>query len=416
MHHMTGLGVESAELLFRNERFLPRLLSDLDDPGVKSVLIHQFNWEDDGSGRQMIDRLKRLAQEGKDVRVMVDAWGFRERGWGEARRVEQELVGSGVQMQRSWPMVPGQGWEHRKVINIEFEAASPVTYLGGLGFGRKYDTWSDLMVRLRGPVADASALQSIATWRDLTGPVDARLGAQAVRHVEQLAHGARLRGDLPGATLGANAGAEQAQGGAALLTNQPGVRLAATEAFLQDARTAQRRLWVTSTYVTSPEAVDALSAASRRLAAQGSPNAVRMVVAGPTSGNDLNVIKLARTFYRQLLDAGVEITERPEMLHAKSWLADDTVTVGSMNLSHSSMTRAREVMARIDDPRLREEYESLHLALRRTADDPELSATVRDRIPAAVLDAPGRRVAPAELEGTGLRMLTWAREAAGLRW
>lgn len=403
-----------ADLLVRNEQYLPQLFADLaDSKDIEAVLIHQFNWEDNGGGRQMIDRLKQLATEGKDVRIMVDAWGFREQGWGTAKRLEQELEGAGVKLERAWgfkrPFKRKDGWEHRKIIQITRKDTNrDITYLGGLGFGTKYDTWSDTMVRVQGPSSNVSSLHGMAAWRDLTGSVDAALGARIADEIEDMAE-ARVLGGLEGF----------AQGKAAvtLLENNPGVDLAATEAFLDDAATAKHRLWATSTYITSPEAVQAMIDAANRMKAAGRTPDVKLVVTGLEAGNDTKIIKWARTFYKEMLDAGVEIVERKEILHAKGWIKDaEHVTVGSMNLAHSSMVRAREIMARIEDASMVAKYEAFHTALRRTADQPALTDEVRKLIPAAICNSPGRLVTHADLESRGLKLLTWARKATGLRW
>lgn len=172
-----------------------------------------------------------------------------------------------------------------------------------------------------------------------------------------------------------------------LLENRPGIDLAATESFLRDAATAKRRLWATSTYATSPDAIRALADAARRGVD------VKLVVSGPGVGFDEPFIRLGRTHYRELLDAGVEVFERTTMTHAKGWLADDVVNVGSMNLSHSSMARAREVMARVEDAGLARDYEAFHTGLRDAA----------------------RRVTAELVAGRGVRILTAIRKLVPIR-
>ncbi len=161
----------------RNEQYLPKLYDDLEH-ATKSITISQFNWEPDGSGRRVIDILKRKAsEEGLDVRVMVDAWGFRERGMKAALELQDELEAAGVKVQRSWPFLPRQGWEHRKLITID----DMIAYMGGLGFGEKYDTWTDLMARVEGPAGAVAGAHGLTTWRDLAGALDAKAAARLAR-------------------------------------------------------------------------------------------------------------------------------------------------------------------------------------------------------------------------------------------
>ncbi|MCW2925054.1 MAG: putative Cardiolipin synthetase (Cardiolipin synthase) synthase cls [Thermoleophilia bacterium] len=362
----------TAELLVRNEKYLPRLYADL-EAAKHSITIAQFNWEPDGSGRRVLDLLKQKAKEGLDVRVMVDGWGFKERGFKVARAMQDELEAAGVKVERSWPFLPKHGWEHRKLIGID----DTIAYMGGLGFGKKYDTWVDMMTRLEGPAGAVAGTHALATWRDLNGPLDASAAARL------RANHARL--------VGPTAEDAKAVGGAAvtILENRPGVDLAATEAFLRDIAGAKDHVWATSTYITTPTAVDALVAAAERGVD------VRLLVTGPEAGNDVKTIHLGRTHYRRLLDAGVQIHERNDgILHAKSWQADHVTTMGSMNLSHSSMKRAREVMVRVEDEAYARSYRDFHTQT--------WAAT--------------RAVDEAALETRGLRNLTRVRRLLDLRF
>jgi cardiolipin synthase len=338
----------TAELLVRNEKYLPRLYHDLEH-ATDSITISQFNWEDNGSGRRVIDILKHKAQhEHLDVRVMIDAYGFRERGWDVARSIQNELEAAGVKVERSWPFLPRQGWEHRKLITID----DAIAYAGGLGFGAKYDSWTDLMVRMEGPAGAVAGAHGLTTWRDLAGPLDARAAGrlQGIEGVLEQASLARAMGTDAGSAI-------------TLLENRPGIDLAATESFIRDARAATHQLWATSTYITTPVAANELIAAARA----GSD--VKLVVTGLGAANDTRNIKFARTFYKDMLDAGVEIYERQDgVMHAKSMLsaAEDraVTTVGSMNMSQNSMKRAREVMARIEDADFADSYRAFHTELR----------------------------------------------------
>lgn len=362
----------SAELLVRNEQYLPRLYADLAD-ARSSITISQFNWEADGSGRRVLDLLKQKAAEGRDVRVMVDAYGFRERGLRPARTLQREMEAAGIQVKSSWPFLPRQGWEHRKLITID----DRVSYAGGLGFGAKYDSWTDLMVRLEGPSGAVAGAHGLTTWRDLAGPHDAR-AADRLRQI-----GTVLERQVAAKAAGLEAGAA-----VTLLENRPGIDLAATEAFLRDARAATTRLWATSTYVTTPVAVRELAEAARRGVD------VKLVVTGLEAGNDVKTIRLGRSHYRELLDAGAEVFERTDgVMHAKSWIADDVATVGSMNLSHNSMKRAREVMVRVEDEAFSRAYEAFHTALRGQT----------------------RKVLHEHLDSVGMKALTLARRLLDLK-
>ena len=60
-----------------------------------------------------------------------------------------------------------------------------------------------------------------------------------------------------------------------------------------------------------------------------------------------------QSFYRRLLRAGVEIYEyQPQILHAKMFLIDNIVYVGSSNLDSRSLNINYELMLRVAEPGL----------------------------------------------------------------
>jgi cardiolipin synthase A/B len=75
---------------------------------------------------------------------------------------------------------------------------------------------------------------------------------------------------------------------------------------------------------------------------------VQLILAGKS---DIRISQLAaRSQYRRLLKAGVEIYEyQPQVLHAKLILADGTTYVGSSNLDVRSLNLNYELMLRFAD-------------------------------------------------------------------
>ena len=339
------------DLLVRNAEYIPRLEADL-AKAQRSITINQFSWELDGAGARVADLLERKARAGLDVRVLMDGYGIKERGKIVAAEFQSRLERAGVRFVRTGGFqLGGSGFEHRKLITVDDQ----VTYTGGLGFGAKYDSWTDLMVRIEGPAAATAAATALAAHRSHRSEDDPRLKARLMgihRTLQDAALGAQALSTGPPRITGALADATAA---VTLLDNRPGTDLAATEAFLRDAAAATTRLWATSTYLTTSVAQRALIEASRRGVD------VKVMFTGPEAGNDAKQIALSRSLYGEMIDAGVEVFEYPTILHAKSWLKDaDVAAVGSMNLSRSSMARARELTARIEDPTFASQYASFH--------------------------------------------------------
>jgi phosphatidylserine/phosphatidylglycerophosphate/cardiolipin synthase-like enzyme len=239
-----------------------------------------------------------------------------------------------------------------------------------------------MMVRIEGPAADVAAGTQLATYRSLTGALDdrARTRADSIRQV--------LAGNALGAGVPRSGPLAQARAAVTFLDNTPGVDLASTEAFLRDVASAKQRVWATSTYLTSSVAKQALIDAARRGVD------VKLLTTSPYAGNDTKNIHLGRSMFGELLDAGVELYEYPTILHGKSWLIDDGVAaVGSMNLSKSSMARAREITARIEDPGFAKRYAEFHEKTR----------------------AEAQRLTPGDVDGVGLKALGVLGKV-GLQW
>lgn len=64
----------------------------------------------------------------------------------------------------------------------------------------------------------------------------------------------------------------------------------------------------------------------------------------------------ARSFYRRMMGAGVEIYEyQPQVLHAKMFIVDDVVYAGSCNLDARSLHLNYELLVRMTEPKVVEE-------------------------------------------------------------
>jgi cardiolipin synthase len=263
-----------------------------------------------------------------------------------------------------------QQLDHRKFLVIN----NQVAYEGGMGLAGsasgKYDTWHDLMLRVEGPGAAQLGAEYVARATEMGG----EFTPDAIRKL----------------TLGA-AAANQARAGAAqvqVVANHPGIRTDATEDFFRAAATARERLWVMTPYIGDEDVVQALKDAKR-----ANPQLdVRVLVPGLDVKQNPLFAKVSQSYYRELIEAGVEVYGHERMMHAKAWLADDQFTIGSTNLSRGSL---RHYM--------------------------ELSASVRDAGVAAkavqMLEddfSPARRLSVDDVDGFGLRAIGFVRDLFNL--
>jgi cardiolipin synthase len=340
----------AVDLLIRNEQYLPRLYADLEQ-ATTSITATQYNWEPDGSGARVADLLERKARQGLDVRILVDGLGIRERGRDVADAFQRRMEAAGVRFVRTAGLrLRGSDFEHRKLFTID----DRIAYTGGLGLGSKYDDWTDMMLRIEGPAAALASADALASHRSLAGS-DPQLEARLERSRAALLDAGRGVAQLRAGAVASPGALSDARAAVTLLANRPGIDLASTEGFLRDAGAAKERLWASTTYITSPIAAKALAAAARRGVD------VKLLLTSIDNGNDSKQIQLGQTLYRDMIEAGVEIWEYPDVLHAKTWLVDDDVmSVGSMNLTTSSMGRARELTARVEDPTTVASYARFH--------------------------------------------------------
>jgi cardiolipin synthase len=96
-------------------------------------------------------------------------------------------------------------------------------------------------------------------------------------------------------------------------------------------------------YIGDERAAEALVAAKKRGVD------VRVIVPGLKVPNNKTETKISKTFYADLLKQGIPIYGFERMMHAKAWLSDDRLTVGSTNLSRGGLRWYKEMSASVED-------------------------------------------------------------------
>jgi cardiolipin synthase A/B len=307
--------------------------------GAKTfVLIENYIFRDDATGRTFRDALSERAAAGVRVYVMRDWLGC----LGQSRfGFWQPLIAAGGEVRTYNPprFTSPFGWfsrDHRKLLVVD----NSVAFVGGICVsgawlgdpGRGIDPWRDTAVAVRGPAMRDLAAAFADTW-------------------------AILGDALPDDVL---ACAEYC-----LPTGQVDLRVVATVPntaglYRLDqliAAMARRSLWITDAYfVGVAPYVQALIAARR----DGVD--VRLLV--PGTSDIPAVAAVSRAGYRPLLEAGIRVFEwNGSMLHAKTAVADGRwARVGSSNLNLSSWVGNCELDLAIEDEgfarRMEEQYET----------------------------------------------------------
>ncbi|MBY6089736.1 cardiolipin synthase [Pseudooceanicola sp. 502str34] len=310
------VGGNSAALLADSEASIRAIVADI-DAASDHVHVLFYIWLADHSGLAIVEALIRAAARGVTVRAMADDIGsrriIRSEHW---RRME----GAGVRLARALPVSnpvlhPIRGRmdlrNHRKIVVID----NRITYCGSQNCAdaeflpkKKYGPWVDLMLRFEGPIVRQNQWLFAEDWmahheddlRALIGPPSEEVRAPGLT--------AQVIGTGP--------------------TVRPTAMPEVFEALMHGAR--DELVLTTPYYVPTESMQSALCSAARRK--------VRTILVLPKRNDSFVVAAASRSYYHDLLAAGVQIFEYPEgLLHAKSLTLDGCITlVGSANLDRRS--------------------------------------------------------------------------------
>lgn len=292
------------------------------------IHLSTYIFSPDAVGREIMALLVKRAQEGIQVRLLVDAVG----SWGTPLRLGQKLVAAGGHIARFNPVLPLQGkgsanWRnHRKIAVFDGQIA----IIGGQNIGLQYmgrqpsnRRFRDCSFHLEGPAATAIERIFIADWCQATN-CDPSVFKTILQTQAQAAGAAEIEVIAAGPDC----------------TNDP-----LLEKYGELMTTAQTSLTVVTPYFVPDQALFQLL-----LTAAQKGRRVRVIV---PRRSDHRLLDFARRWYlRQLKEAGAEILFfKPDVLHAKLLIVDDTqVVIGSANLDMRSLFLNYEIAAVVRDP------------------------------------------------------------------
>lgn len=285
-----------------------------------SVALEVYILQASEIGERFRAALRSAAARGVRVRVLVDAFGSLELPADYLQPVKE--AGGDCRWFNPLELRRLPYRDHRKVLVVDEEVA----YVTGFNIGRDYDGdgvehgWRDVGVEVRG------AFVSV-----LSQAFHGMFGAASFRHRRL----SRFRRHLVPQRL-------TLEDGDLFLLSPGRGRNPARDALVEDIRRS-RRVRLTTAYLLPPRVLRRAMMAAARGGAQ-----VQLVVPGRS---DVILAQFAaRGQYARLLRAGVEIYEyQPAVLHAKRYLLDDVVYVGSANLDLRSLNINYEVLIRLRD-------------------------------------------------------------------
>ena len=300
------------------------------------IHMEMYIFEADETGKLFADAMKERVRAGVRVRLIYDAVGC----IGTPKEFFKDLADHGVQVVEYNPVTAKnilgsvasiQNRDHRKLLIVD----GRVAFLGGINISNVYGSgssgpdvpfedrpWRDLQVRLEGPVVIDLQHAFQAQWEKWKKEPIADTGL----YPDTKAPGKHL--------VRAIAASPSSKG-----LNPSYVTL------ISAIESAEKEVLITNAYfVPHPQLLQALQDAARR--------GVQVKLVLPSKTDNAIVYHAGRSFYEDLLEAGVRIYERKSrLLHAKSAVIDGVwSTVGSTNLDWRSLAYNDELNAVVLGP------------------------------------------------------------------
>ena len=298
-------------------------MTALIDGASQSVCLESYLVRAGEPATTLVAALTRARGRGVRVRVLYDAFG--SEGLPETFFAALRAVGGEVGVFSPARRLRLAFRDHRKLLVCDAQRA----IVGGLNIGPEYvgdgvrKGWRDLALQIEGPIVLALAASFEAMY------------ALAPMSAAALVEFRRQARALP-----TNAGAVR------LLTSGPGWPPGRLRRQLRVDLAQARDVRCMASYFLPPLRI---RHALRRCAARGGQ--VLLLLAGKT---DVPVARYAAEhLYGRMLAGGAQLFEyQPQIMHAKLFIMDDTVYIGSCNLDRRSLNINYELLLRLEWPEL----------------------------------------------------------------
>ena len=360
----------NAVTLLENGLELFPALCEAFDAAHTSIHLETYIFRLDAAGLKVLDHLKRAAERGVKVRVVLDGYGSAR----DDRTIQSLLRAAGAQCRIYRPEPKYLSYQsfdfsrlrrmHRKTALVD----SHLAFIGGINIEDDYSGLSeedlltnkeprfDYAVRLTGPLAIELMRAQDLLWLQIGWPLsnealydDTSIKAPVTlkqwkhRHVRRLRlrllrfkHAAYARNRMPHA----HAGTMRA---ALVLRDNLRYRRTIEAAYFAHIATAQHEIVIANAYFLPGMKLRhaLIDAAARGVR-------VRLLLQGKIEYR--MQYHATRWIYQQFLKHGIEIYEYlPSYLHAKVAVIDGVSVVGSSNLDPFSLLLARETNIVVDD-------------------------------------------------------------------
>lgn len=323
--HTSVSGLTDVKYFPSGEAMFEPLLEDL-KKAEKSIFIEFFIVEDGVMLERMLEVLTERAAAGVEVRFIYDDFGCITR---LPVDFPEEMAKLGIKTIKFNPVKPILSMvyntrNHRKYVVID----SKISYTGGVNIAdeyinvkKRFGYWKDNMIRVEGLAAWDYSVMFLNMWNSCQ-PTDESYEEFYPR--ELLKESPELLSDSKKV---------QEQGFVQPYSDSPLDNEPLGENVYRDMISyAQDYVYIYTPYlIISYELQTALTLAAKR--------GVRVIVMTPGIPDKPLIYRLTRSYYRQLLEGGVEIYEySPGFLHAKTFIVDGVMAnVGTINLDYRSL-------------------------------------------------------------------------------
>jgi cardiolipin synthase len=300
--------------------------------------LEYYIWEPDQTGTWLRDELRKKAAEGLEVRVLVDGLGASkttQKFWQPLRAAGGRVAYFNQLSFSRWHPRMVNFRTHRKLVICD----GTTGFIGGMNITDSHTArfsaeaaWRDTHLKLEGAAVKGLQLVFEEDWAYAT---------------DQLLEDARYHPTEKPCTP---QGASLVQ----IISSGPDEKYDAIhKLFFSSITTARQRVMLTTPYFVPDDAILLALITARLRGAE-----VQILV--PSSGDLPIVAAAARSYYPELLAAGIRIYEYgPPVLHAKTLVVDNTLAiVGTANTDNRSFKLNFEVVAACYDASLCE-----HLAV-----------------------------------------------------
>lgn len=297
------------ELLVNGEVFYPEMFKAIEH-ACSFICLEIYLCDSGTVTRQLISALRQAQARQVNIYLLIDNYGARQLNQHDRNQLDQ--VCTQVIFFNPFKItqpVRSLIRDHRKLLLID----NRVAFIGGAGFTDEFiDTdnqpgWHDIMLEIHGPVINDLYQIFLQLWN--------------THATIQLAN------DVPESPV-----ITDEPGRAHLLCSQGGQHHEIIRAITHHIFQAKHRIWFTSPYFVSTRK---LRSALEKAAQKGID--VRLLLPGDKSDHPW-VSHAVRRFYHRFLRAGVRVYEyQPRFTHAKIFICDDWITLGSSNLDRWDM-------------------------------------------------------------------------------